>query len=399
MIKLAQRISRVEPSPTLAITAKAKAMKASGIDVISFGAGEPDFDTPEPINQAAIAAIQKGLTRYTASAGIPELRAAIAKDYARRGQSASAKNVIVCTGGKHALYNAVAVLFEEGDKVVVPAPYWVSHPAQVLLAGATPVYVACGADQDFKLSPGQLRLALQDPAVRGLILCSPSNPTGAVYTRAELVAIGEVLREHPHVVTLFDAIYDELYYEGDIAPDLAGCVPELATQVVTFNGFSKTYAMTGWRLGYAIGPPHIIEAMDTLQSQSTSNASSIVQYAALAAFELGPEFLAERRQSFAHRRNMLVAALNAMDGVRCAMPQGAFYVFPDFSAYLGEDARMPLRFSDDLALSEYLLSEARVAVVPGSAFGMPGYIRLSYATSDTLIEEGARRIAQALLGT
>ncbi|MBA2661027.1 MAG: pyridoxal phosphate-dependent aminotransferase [Bradymonadaceae bacterium] len=398
MIKLSDRISRVEPSPTLAITAKAKAMKAEGIDIISFGAGEPDFDTPEPVREAAKASLDKGQTRYTAAAGIPELRAAIARDYARRGREVKANEVIVSSGGKHALYTATQVIFEAGDKVIVPGPYWVSYPAQILLADAEPVFIDCPADQDFKLTPEQLFEALKDPAVRGLILCSPSNPTGAVYTRSELEALGAVLASRPEVVTFYDAMYDELYYEGAIAPDLVACVPALKDSVVTFNGFSKTYAMTGWRLGYAIAPAGVAVAMDTLQSQSTSNSTSFVQYAALAAFALDPSVLTERREAFRRRKDLIVGLLRGIEGVKCTMPLGAFYAFADFSAYIDPTKSGANTFADDMQLTEFLLVEAKVAVVPGSSFGAPGFLRLSYATSDALIEEGVRRIKRALKG-
>lgn len=401
MIKLADRISRVEPSPTLAITAKANAMKAEGIDIVSFGAGEPDFDTPQEIIEAAKSALDRGLTRYTPSAGIAPLRAAIAKDYARRGRDVKPNEVIISTGGKHALYNATQVIFQAGDKVIVPGPYWVSYPAQILLADAEPVFIDCPAENDFKLTPSQLRSALQDPAVRGLVLCSPSNPTGAVYTEAELKALGQVLAERPEVVTFFDAMYDELYYDGDFAPDLVACVPELKDSVITFNGFSKTYAMTGWRLGYAIAPAAITAAMDKIQSQSTSNPTSFAQHGALAAFEIDPAILVERRDAFRRRRDLICNALNDIPGVQCAQPLGAFYAFPDFSSFIDPSQvhdQKPgnIKFADDMALTEYLLVEAKVAVVPGSSFGAPGYLRLSYATSDELITEGIRRIKEAL---
>ncbi len=397
MIKLAERISRVEPSPTLAITAKANAMKAEGIDIISFGAGEPDFDTPQAITDAAKAALDKRFTRYTPSAGIATLRAAIAKDYARRGRDVKPNEVIVSTGGKHALYNATQAIFQAGDKVIVPGPYWVSYPAQILLADAEPVFIDCPAENDFKLTPAQLIHALKDPAVRGLILCSPSNPTGAVYTEAELKAIGEVLLDRPDVVTFFDAMYDELYYDGDFAPDLVACVPGLNDSVITFNGFSKTYAMTGWRLGYAIAPAAITAAMDKLQSQSTSNPTSFAQYGALAAFDIDPQILRDRREAFRCRRDLICGALNDIPGVKCAMPLGAFYAFPDFSSFIDPSQVGNGKFADDMALTEYLLVNAKVAVVPGSSFGAPGYLRLSYATSDELINEGIRRIKAALI--
>ncbi|MFP4598612.1 MAG: pyridoxal phosphate-dependent aminotransferase [Persicimonas sp.] len=390
MTKLSDRINRIEPSPTLAISARAKQMVADGIDVISFSAGEPDFDTPEPIREAAKLALDEGKTRYTPAPGVPALRAAIAADYKRRGREVEADEVVVTVGGKHALYNATQVLFQEGDKVVIPAPYWVSYPAQVTLTGATPVAVETGLEAEFKLTPEQLREQLEDPDVRGVILCSPSNPTGACYTEDELRALGEVLVEREDVVVFFDAIYDRLYYEGEIAPDLVATVPELADRTVTFNGFSKTYAMTGWRLGYAVGPSEIISAMGKLQSQSTSNATAFAQYGALAALQLDDSVIDEMRATFKRRRDLIVGALEAIEGVECATPAGAFYVFPDFSTWIAR------HFDDDLELAGYLLDEAEVALVPGSAFGQPGCLRLSYATSDELIETGVERIKEAL---
>ncbi|TDP73952.1 pyridoxal phosphate-dependent aminotransferase [Bradymonas sediminis] len=390
MIKLSARINRVEPSPTLAISARAKKMVANGIDVISFSAGEPDFNTPGPILEAAKQALDEGKTKYVPTPGVPALRAAIAQDYKKRGRTVDASQVVVTVGGKQALYNATQALFEEGDKVVIPAPYWVSYPAQVKLAGAEPVTVETDASADFKVTPDQLAEQLKDPAVRGVVLCSPSNPTGACYSAEELRALGEVLKTRDDVVIFFDAIYDRLYYSGDIAPDLVNEVPELAEQTVTFNGFSKTYAMTGWRLGYAIGPVEIISAMAKLQSQSTSNATTFAQYGAIEALKLSDGVLEEMRDIFKTRRDLIVDGLNAIDGVECATPAGAFYVFPDFSAHIGE------RFADDMALAEYLLETAKVALVPGSAFGAPGFLRMSYATGDALIEEGLKRIRAAL---
>lgn len=393
MIKLSHRITQVEPSPTLAITARAKELKAQGMDIVSFGAGEPDFDTPKPVVEAATRALQEGKTRYTPASGLMELRQAIAESYASRGRKVAANQVIVTVGGKQALYNATQAIFNEGDRVLIPAPYWVSYPAQLRLAGAEPAIIDTRAEDDFKLTAESLRAALEEGPCRGLILCSPSNPTGATYSADELRALAGVLNDFPEVVVFYDAMYDELYYEGDIAPDLVASAPELEGRVITFNGFSKTYAMTGWRLGYAIGPVEVIAAMGTLQSQSTSNATSFAQYGALAAFELDPAVLARRREAFAKRRDLLVGMLRAIEGVICPEPTGAFYAFPDFSAYLGEGEG---KFADDLALTQYLLEEAQVAVVPGSAFGYPGGLRLSYATSEALIEEGVRRIHQAL---
>jgi len=391
---LSKRIERVEPSPTLAVSARAKAMQEDGIDVVSFGAGEPDFDTPEPIREAAKSAIDTGKTRYTPTPGLPELRAAIADDYRRRERGVEADEVVVTVGGKQALYNATQVLFEEGDNVLVPAPYWVSYPAQLHLCGATPVAVETSVDGGYRLDPKILRQQLEDtPEARGLILCSPSNPTGATYTTDELEALADVLMDYPQVTVFFDAIYDRLYYEGDIAPDLLATAPELGDRVITFNGFSKTFAMTGWRLGFAIGPTEVIDAMGTLQSQSTSNATSFAQYGAIEALNLDDEIIESRRDAFERRRDLIVSGLDAIDGVNCPSPSGAFYVFPDFSAYT-ENISTP--FDDDMALTEYLLEEAQVAVVPGSAFGASGGLRLSYAMDSETIEKGIDRITSAI---
>lgn len=392
-MKFSSRIGRVQPSPTLAITAKAKQMKADGIDVVSFGAGEPDFDTPAPIVAAAKKALDEGKTRYTPAPGIPELRAGIAKDYARRGRTVAADEVIVSVGGKHSLYNAIQVLFEEGDGVVIPAPYWVSYPAMVELADGQPIIAETTAASNFNLTPDGLRAILDaNPNTRGLVLCSPSNPTGSVYSADDLRALGQVLHDYPDVIVMFDAIYDRLYYGGEIAPDFGQVNPELADRTITFNGFSKTYAMTGWRLGYTIGPKAAIAQMSKLQSQSTSNPTSFAQYGALAALTLEDSVIAEMRSVFVRRRDNIVKMLNEIPGVECQTPGGAFYVFPDFGAYTGAGKR----FADDMALTSYLLEDARVAVVPGSSFGSEGNLRLSYATSDSLIEEGVSRIAKAL---
>jgi aspartate aminotransferase len=391
-MKHSDRIQRVEPSPTLSITAKANALEADGVDVVSFSAGEPDFDTPAPIVEAAERALEAGETRYAASQGIVALREAIAEDYARRGRDVDADQVVVTVGGKQALFNADQVLFEEGDEVVIPAPYWVSYPAQAKLAGAQPVHVACDADSDFKLDPERLDRQLRSPEARGLVLCSPSNPTGAVYGADELRAVADVLADHPDVSILFDAIYDQLYYGEGLAPNLVDLAPELADRTMTFNGFSKAYAMTGWRLGYAIGPTDTIDEMAKIQSQSTSGATTFVQHAALAAFELSRELLDDRRETFRRRRDLIVELLSALEGVECSTPGGAFYAFPDFSTHIGEDGR----FEDDFELAEYLLEEAHTAVVPGSAFGAPGHLRFSYTTSDEQIERGLDRIAEAL---
>lgn len=388
-MRFSARIDRVQPSPTLAITSKAKALIASGVDVVSFGAGEPDFNTPQPAIDAAKLALDQGKTKYTPAAGIHALRAAIAKDYARRGRHVSASQVIVSPGGKYSLFNAFQVLFDERDRVLIPTPYWVSYPAQVKLAGAQEVFAPCDASTDFKLSPDALAKHLEgDSSITGLVLCSPSNPTGEVYSEDELRALAQVLTLHPHVRVFFDAMYDRLYYDGDIAPDLLAVAPELGDRVVTINGFSKTYAMTGWRLGFTIASEEIAKAMNKFQSQSTSNPTSFAQYGALSALELDDSVINKMKDTFKRRREFIVSHLNAIDGVECRLPKGAFYAFPDFNAYIGPDKA----FKDDLELANALLDDAKVAVVPGSAFGAPGHMRLSYATSDALIAEGVQRI-------
>ena len=393
-MKLAARIQRVQPSPTLAITAKANALKAQGVDVISFGAGEPDFGTPSPVCEAAKAALDAGHTRYTPSPGIPALRQAVAQDYARRGRQVKPEQVIISTGGKFALFAATMAVFDQRDRVIVPTPYWVSYPAQLDLADAQTVFVECGAQTDFKLTADMLAEALKDETITGLILCSPSNPTGAVYSSQELAELGRVLLAHPRVTVFFDGMYDRLYYEGEIAPDLVAVVPELEGQVITFNGFSKTYAMTGWRLGYAIGPAPVIKAMDTYQSQSTSNTTTFAQYGAIEALKLDDSVINQMKDAFMARRDLLVSLLRELPHVRCNMPGGAFYAFPDFSYYTGPDS--PLGVKDDMELTALLLEQAKVAVVPGSSFGAEGFLRLSYATSEALIREGVARIARAL---
>lgn len=391
-MKLSARIQRVAPSPTLAVTAKAKALKAAGEDIISFGAGEPDFDTPEEISLAAIEAINAGKTRYTPASGLLELREAVAKDYKRRNRTVKAEEVIITVGGKQALFDATQALFDPGDKVLIPAPYWVSYPAQLHLCGAEPLFMETGSEGDYKISAAALEAAIATHHPRGLILCSPSNPTGATYSAEELAELAAVIEKNPELIVFFDAMYDRLYFDGEIAPDLVAQNPKIDPQVLTFNGFSKTYAMTGWRLGYAIGPAPVIKAMGTLQSQSTSNATSFVQYGGLKALEIDDKILNERRDAFKKRRDLILEKLAEIPHVVCPTPTGAFYVFPDFSAYLS-----PEGFKDDLELTDFLLTKAGVAVVPGSAFGSPGGLRLSYAMDEETIVEGVRRIKEALL--
>jgi aspartate aminotransferase len=391
MPDFSSRIRSVEPSPTLSISSQAKAMKADGIDVLSFSAGEPDFNTPAPVREAAAEALEAGHTNYTPTPGIPELREAIAEDYARRGRSVAPENVVVTVGAKQALYNASQVLFESGDKVVLPAPHWVSYPAQVKLAEADPVSVTCPISQDFKLEPEQLDKQLSNTDVKGLVLCSPSNPTGAVYSEQELTELGEVLKKHEDVSVLFDAIYDRIFYEdADFAPDLVDLVPELENRTLTFNGFSKTYAMTGWRLGYVIAETDTADQLSKIQSHSTSGANSFAQHGAVEALKLDDSVIEDFREAFEKRRDIFVDGLRAIDGIDVNEPGGAFYVFPDFSEFIGD------RFADDMELCEHLLQEAHVASVPGSAFGTAGYLRFSYACNEETIREGLERLEQAL---
>ncbi len=390
-MKRSNRIQTIQPSPTLAITAKAKALKAAGKDVISFGVGEPDFPTPQSVVDAAKRALDEGKTTYTPAAGIKVLREKIAHDYERRNRNVSWDEVLVSVGGKHALFNATQVVFDEGDKVIVPAPYWVSYPAQINLSGAEPVFIETDLVSDFKPSVAQITEALSDPAVKGLILCSPSNPSGSVFSASELKAIGDVVKTRPDVIVFFDAMYDRLVFDGEIAPDFVAVNPDLADQTLTFNGFSKTYAMTGWRLGYTIGPKDVIADMAKLQSQSTSNPTTFAQYGGLEALNLDDSVIAVMRDIFKARRDLIVGLLNEIEGVECASPGGAFYVFPNFNHFVGTK-----EIADDLAFAGFLLEEVGVAVVPGSAFGAPGYARMSYATSDDIIRDGVARIARAL---
>lgn len=393
MTKFTQRINSIEPSPTLAISSKASELRRAGKDVISFGTGEPDLPTPQPIVEAAKRALDDGQTKYVDSAGLPQLRQKIAKDYERRGRQLSSDQVIVTVGAKQALYNTMQVLFEPGDKVVVPAPHWVTYPAQVSLAGGEPVIERASLEQDYKLSPEKLDRALERSEPKGLILCSPSNPTGAVYTKSELEALGDVLESYPNTHIIFDAIYDQLYYgDGLIAPDLGAVKPSLSDRLITINGFSKSYSMTGWRLGFALAPTSIIDQMAKLQSQSTSNATTFAQFGALAALDISEQKMREYAETFRQRRDVLLPELDKIDGLEAATPGGAFYAFPRVTDILENSDR----FETDQDLSKYLISEALVATVPGSAFGSPGHIRLSYACNEQKIREGMSRIQSVL---
>jgi aspartate aminotransferase len=388
---LSERVDRVKPSPTLAVTAKAADLKRAGRDVIGLGAGEPDFDTPEHIKAAAIEAIRAGRTRYTAVEGIIELRQAICEKFRRDNQiEYQPDQVLVSCGAKQSIYNLATSLLGAGDEAIIPAPYWVSYPDIVLLADATPVFVSTGAEQHFKLRPEQLAAAIT-PRTRLLVLNSPSNPTGVAYTRAELAALAEVLRRHPQLITATDDMYEHIYWGREPFCSLLTAAPDLHDRVVTINGVSKVYAMTGWRIGYAAGPRKLIRAMNKVQGQSTSNPCSISQYAALAALTGDQACVAEMSAAFHQRHDWLVEALNALPGFRCIPADGAFYAFPDVSGAIAT-----LGLADDAQFAGHLLDQAGVAVVPGTAFGAPGHIRMSYACSLDTLREAVTRIAAVL---
>ena len=393
-LKLAPRLAAIKPSPTLALNAKAKALAAKGADVISFAAGEPDFDTPAVIRKAAVEAIESGFTKYTATAGIPELRAAIADKLKRENALEFApEQILVSVGAKHSLYNIFQALLAEGDQVVVFAPYWVSYPDMVRLAGGEPVILETKEEDGYAPDPAALKNAL-GPRVKAVILNSPSNPTGAVLPEAKLRGIAEVLRGHDCLVVT-DDIYEKLLYLDRPFQNIANVAPGLQERTVVVNGFSKAFSMTGWRLGYAAGPKELIAAMQMIQDQSTSNPASMVQKAGVAALK-GPQDelhseLQKMVSEFKARRDLIVAGLNAIEGIRCRTPEGAFYAFPDVrrlldGRYKGE------RIGTSLRLSEILLDEFQIAAVPGQSFGAEGYLRLSFATSRSAIEKGLERL-------
>ncbi len=393
---VADRLAAVKPSPTMAVTAKAAELRAAGKDVIGLGAGEPDFDTPDHIKQAAITAIQQGKTKYTPVSGTPELKDAIIAKFARDNSLQFERNqVVVGCGAKQVLFNAILATVGEGDEVIIPTPYWVSYPDMVYVAEGTPVIVECGKESGLKLTPEKLEAAIT-PHTRWLILNSPSNPSGAAYTRAELEALGEVLLRHEQVMVLSDDIYEYLVYDGFEYVTLADAVPALQERVVTVNGVSKSYSMTGWRIGYAAGPTPIIKAISDIQSHSTSNPCSISQAAAVEALNGDHAFLKEWVAAFATRRDKVLARLNAIPGLVCARPEGAFYLFPDCSALFGRTTPSGVHIKDSMQLCSYLLEEALVAAVPGSAFGSEGYFRVSYATSEEKLDEACNRIEQAI---
>ena len=396
-IKTASRLDAIKPSITLAVTAKAARLKAQGIDVISFGAGEPDFDTPEHIKAAARDALGKSaVAKYTEVGGVAVLREAIAAQLGRvHGTSIPADQVLVSCGAKHSLYNLFIALLDPGDEVIIPAPYWVSYPDMVMMAGGTPVIVPTSPDDDFTLRPDALRARIT-PRTRALVLNTPSNPTGAVYTAKQIAAVAEVVLEH-NLLVVSDDIYRSLCYGDATYASIAAVSPELAARTILVDGVSKTYAMTGWRIGYAAGPAPIIKAMAKVQGQSTSNPNHLAQLATLAAIT-GPQDCVETmRVAFDQRRLTMVELLRAIPGVACREPKGAFYAFPDLGAFIGTHFPDGKPVTDDVALCDWLVDHARVAVVPGSGFGAAGHVRLSYACSMDNIKHGIGRLRAALL--
>ncbi len=392
MAFLSDTLSRVKASPTIAVSTKANEMKAAGRDVIGLGAGEPDFDTPQNIKDAAKRAIDAGKTKYTAVDGIPELKAAICAKFLRENAlTYTPAQVTVGTGGKQILYNALMATCNPGDEVIIPAPYWVSYPDMVLLAGGTPVPVVAGIDTAFKITPAQLDAAIT-PKTKWFIFNSPSNPTGAGYTRDELKALCDVLLRHPQVWIMSDDMYEHLVFDDFVFTTPAQVEPALYDRTLTTNGVSKSYAMTGWRIGYAAGPVALIKAMGTIQSQSTSNPSSISQYAALEALTGPQDFLAPNRALFQRRRDLVVSMLNAADGITCPTPEGAFYVYPDISGCIGKATPAGTLIINDEVFATALLEETGVAVVFGAAFGLSPNFRVSYATSDAVLAEACKRI-------
>jgi aspartate aminotransferase len=393
-MKLGPLSKVLRPSPTLAVTMKAKALQKEGRDIIGFGAGEPDFDTPDNIKAAAIRAIQEGFTKYTPVGGIDELKDAVIEKLRKDNRLVYKRSqIVVSTGAKHALFNMAQVLFGQGDEVIIPAPYWVSYPDIVLLADATPVFVDGGESEGFKLTPAKLKKAIT-ARTKAIIINSPSNPTGAAYSFDELKALAEVLKG-TEILVISDDIYEKVVYDDFRFSSMANVSEEMKEKTIVVNGLSKSHAMTGWRMGYAAGPDNVIAAMTEIQSQSTSNPTSIVQKASIEALLGDQSFIPKMVAEFKKRRDVIVGALNDIPGITCAMPPGSFYVFPRVSALYGKKYQgKPIATSNDF--SEFLLEAANVAVVPGGAFGNDDYIRLSYATSMKLIVEGVKRIAGAV---
>jgi aspartate aminotransferase len=395
MSLISAALNRISPSPTLAMTSRVLELQAKGVDVIGLSAGEPDFDTPDFVKEAAIAAIRAGKTKYTNVDGTAELKAAIAAKFRRDNElSYEPSQISVNVGGKHTLFNALVATVEAGDEVIIPAPYWVSYPDIVQFAGGTPVFVRAGAAQNYKVTPEQIDAAIT-PQTKWLLLNSPSNPSGAAYTADELKGIAEVLRRHPHVWIMADDMYEHIVYDGFEFATIAQVAPDLYERTLTVNGCSKAYSMTGWRIGFAGGPAPLIKAMAKLQSQSTSNPCSIAQAAATAALNGPQDFLQERNAAFEKRRDLVVSMLNQASGIHCPRPEGAFYVYPDVSGLIGKSTPKGKLIANDADLIDYFLDEARVAAVHGAAFGLEPAFRVSYATSEEILTRACERIQTA----
>ena len=394
-IPVAQRLSAVKPSATVAVAQRARELKAQGIDVLSFSVGEPDFDTPAHIREGAKKAIDSGATRYTAVGGTVELREAICDASAKRrpGVTYKPSEVVVSVGAKHTLFNLALALYDEGDEILIPAPYWVSYPEQVRLAGANPIIVETTEESGFRMTPEALRAAIT-PKTKALILCSPSNPTGAAYTGEQLRALADVAAEHSFWI-IVDEIYGQLVYGGFDQKSIVEVAPELKERIIIVDGVSKTFAMTGWRIGWMLAPEYVSKACEKIQSQSTTNPSSVAQLAAVAALRGPWEPMEEMRQAFEARRSIIVEGLNAIDGISCGMPEGAFYAFANVTALIGKQGGGKT-LETDIDVAGYLLEEARCAMVPGTAFGAPGFLRVSYAASNEMIREGLSRIGEAV---
>jgi aspartate aminotransferase len=392
---IALRLSNIKPSPTLAVDARAKELKAQGHDIINLGVGEPDFDTPDFIKDAAIAAIKAGKTKYTPADGTVELKDAIIKKFKRdHGLDYTRDQVIVGTGGKQVLYNAFMATVNPGDEVIIPAPYWVSYPDMVMLAEGIPVFVVGAEQKGFKVTADDLEKAIT-PKTKWVIFNSPSNPSGAAYTFDEMKAITDMLLRYPHVFIMTDDMYEKIVYEGFKFATPAQVEPKLYDRTLTINGVSKAYAMTGWRIGYAGGPTAIIKAMAKIQSQSTSNASSISQAAATEALNGNEDFLIERNDSFKKRRDLVVSMINAANGLTCATPEGAFYVYPSCKGLIGKYTPSGKKIENDEDFVTYLLEDVGVACVHGAAFGLSPYFRISYATSESILTDACTRIQKA----
>ena len=396
MVELSHSIKRIKPSATMAVTQKARELKAAGKDIIGLGAGEPDFDTPENIKKAAIQAINDGDTKYTPVDGTPELKKAIKAKFKRENNlDYELDEISVGTGGKQIIFNAFAVSLNESDEVIIPAPYWVTYPDVVNYFNGKPIFVQCGEESGFKITPQQLENTINQ-STKWFILNSPSNPTGSCYTKNELLELANVLKKYPHVNIMTDDLYEHLIYDDNEFHTFASIAPELKERILTLNGVSKAYAMTGWRIGYAGGNASLIKAMGKLQSQSTSNPTSISQAAAVEALNGDNSFIAERAEVFKGRRDFLINEFTSMNGITCRVPEGAFYVFPSCKGVIGKVDESNNKITNDEEFTTSLLEHAGVAVVQGSAFGLEGYFRISYATSDENLKNACVRMRDFL---